>query len=394
MPANSPILRACLAPLLGMSLLLAACGTGGPDGELASTDINAPPIFHAEGNPEHLSDWNLIDIADGKLALTKGMVAYDLNTPLFTDYAHKLRTVYLPDGTSAKFSDSDTFDFPVGTIISKTFYYPRDGGELTKVSLAADTTDRRLASGFDLGKVRLMETRLLVHRKDGWIALPYVWNEEQTDAVLKRTGAIEQLTLVESDGSEQPFSYVVPNANQCQGCHATNATTKKIQPIGPKARHLNKGFAYRDGEENQLAHWTSLGILAGLPKDSAILPKNALWGDESLPIEDRARSYLDINCAHCHNRNGPADTSGLFLERDTPTGSMIGKCKLPIAAGTGTGNRKYGIVPGKPDDSIFTYRMDSTNPAVMMPELGRSLAHDEGVELISAWIAQMGGNCP
>ena len=68
-------------------------------------------------------------------------------------------------------------------------------------------------------------------------------------------------------------------------------------------------------------------------------------------------------------------------------------CKLPIAAGTGTGDRKYGIVPGEPAESIFTYRMKSTLPSEMMPELGRSLSHAEGVALIEQWIAEMDGSC-
>jgi len=74
-------------------------------------------------------------------------------------------------------------------------------------------------------------------------------------------------------------------------------------------------------------------------------------------------------------------------------GPNFGRCKMPIAAGTGTGNRKYGIVPGKPDESIFIFRMASTNPAVMMPELGRSLPHTEGVTLIESWIETLEGDC-
>ena len=99
-------------------------------------------------------------------------------------------------------------------------------------------------------------------------------------------------------------------------------------------------------------------------------------------MDERARSYLDINCSHCHNKVGPADTSGLLLEPTDKVGPSLGLCKLPIAAGTGTGDRKYGIVPGKPDESIFTYRMKSVIPSEMMPELGRSLSHAEGVALI------------
>ncbi len=384
-----------LALLAAAVLLLQACGivadaAGGPS--VAMGDPARPPMFHATDNPERLSEWNVLQITEGELRLGRAVVAYDLNTPLFTDYAHKLRTVWMPEGTSARFDPEESFDFPVGTIISKTFYYPREGGE-GKVERSADDTETRLAAGFDLARVRLVETRLLIRREGGWTALPYVWNEAQTEAVLKRTGAIAPLTLVADDGSETGFNYVVPNANQCQGCHATNATTRTIHPIGPKARHLNKSFAYRGGTRNQLEEWADRGLLRDLPQDRAGIAHNAVWTDASLPLAARARSYLDINCSHCHNARGAADTSGLVLDPATPLGPHTGLCKLPIAAGTGTGNRRFGIVPGEPDQSILVYRMQSTDPSVMMPEVGRSLRHEEGVSLIARWVASLEGSC-
>lgn len=379
--------------LVWASVLMVACGSASND----TPDVTQStiPVFHAEGNPERLSDWNLLRIDSGALELNERVVPYDLNSALFTDYAHKLRTVWLPEGKAASYDAVDTFDFPVGTVISKTFYYPLASGSSpsdSRVLRVADNTENLLNTEFDLSSVKLIETRLLIHRSDGWVALPYVWNEEQTDAVLMRTGDIKQLELVSEEHGDQSFAYVVPNANQCAGCHATNATTRIVRPIGPKARHLNKTFAYQDGSENQLISWKTQGLLKGLP-DISETPKNAVWSDTSASLDRRARSYLDINCSHCHNRNGPADTSGLMLERDSPEGPTLGTCKLPIAAGTGTGNRKFGIVPGKPDESIFTYRMSSTNPAEMMPELGRSTAHAEGVALIESWIAEMNGSC-
>jgi uncharacterized repeat protein (TIGR03806 family) len=249
-----------------------------------------------------------------------------------------------------------------------------------------------LIDGFGLGDVRLIETRLLEHREDGWVALPYVWNDDQTEAFLKRAGDVKALRLFDTNGNEEAFSYIVPNANQCAGCHATNATTREIKPIGPKARHLNKLYKFPDGERNQLAAWQANGILSDVP-DAGLVPANALWTDEAVPLPKRARSYLDINCSHCHNRKGAADTSGLYLEPDTPISASLGVCKLPIAAGTGTGDRRYGIVPGDPGESIFIYRMESKNPAVMMPELGRSIVHEEGLDLIKEWIANIDGKC-
>jgi uncharacterized repeat protein (TIGR03806 family) len=373
-----------IAPALA-SVLLVSCGGG----------ENRSPVFHAETNPERLSEWHMLSVKDETLRLGARVTPYDLNTPLFSDYAHKLRTIWMPEGKAADYDANDAFGFPVGTVITKTFYYevpagssPKDGAVLR----STDNTNQLLNAGFSLTAIKLVETRILVHRASGWVALPYVWNEEQTDAVLQRTGDIKSFELVTAENSRQPFTYVVPNTNQCAGCHATNSITRKIQPIGLKARHLNKVFQYQDRADNQLVRWQVKGMLRGVP-ESSLVPQNALWSDAKVALDKRARSYLDINCSHCHNRKGAANSSGLLLEPDSPTGFTLGVCKLPIAAGTGTGDRKFGIVPGKPDESIFTYRMASTNPGEMMPELGRSVSHDEGVALIRQWISEMRGAC-
>lgn len=370
-------------------LILIACVAGCQDHSVGT------PTFYETGKPATLSEWNIMDVRGTQLVLAEQVTAYDLNTPLFSDYAHKLRTVWMPEGTSATYDDTNTFSFPVGTIISKTFYYPTENGAAAgdkSVLNMTDDTNKRLITGFDLSTVKLIETRLLVNRKEGWTALSYVWDDDEQDAVLKRTGDIQQLVLADPEGERQEFSYVVPNENQCAGCHATNATTRKIRPIGPKARHLNKEYAYGSGNKNQLKAWADMGILNSLPNIDTV-SANAQWPSLSASLDHRARSYLDINCAHCHNAHGPADTSGLLLEIHDNTGQSLGVCKLPIAAGTGTGGRNFGIVPGKPEDSILTFRMASTDPAVMMPELGRALAHTEGVDLIDAWIAKMDGTC-
>ena len=143
---------------------------------------------------------------------------------------------------------------------------------------------------------------------------------------------------------------------------------------------------------NQLAQWQRMGYLDGLPEPAAV-PRVAGWQDPMASLDARARAYLDINCAHCHSAVGPGNTSGLWLASDVSDPLRLGRCKLPIAAGHGTGNHRFGIVPGKPDESILTYRMVSNDPGVMMPELGRSVAHAEGVALIRAWIAAQAGEC-
>lgn len=358
-----------------------------------ATPANAGP---PTGRPDLLSQWGQLDVQDGQLTLGEGVVSYTLNSALFSDYALKLRTVWLPDGSEPAVYDFDhVFDFPLGTVITKTFYYPLDDtdGLGDDRVLKIPSTPGSVTTGLDLDQNRLLETRVLVHREDGWAGLPYVWNADQTEAILMRTGDLIPLTLIDAEAErETAFTYVVPNVNQCAGCHTSDHSEDLIAPIGPKARHLNLDVALGDGVLPQLEHWQTLGLVAELP-DFAQIPRAAVWHDDSAPLDDRARAYFDINCAHCHNSVGPADTSGLFLESTAEVGVRLGICKPPIAAGTGTGGRFVGISPGEPENSIFIYRMETLDPGAMMPELGRSLAHVEGVDLISSWIHLLDGDC-
>ncbi len=365
-------LMACLS-----ALLLSSCG---------QSPTFAPVQFHADGMPATLSEWNLLRVADGRLQLNEGVLPYDLNTPLFTDYAHKLRTVWMPAGTSAHYTPDTALDFPVGTIISKTFYYPR--GENGAVLRNEDKAEGIRDNGLSMTAVRLIETRLLIHRQNGWVALPYVWNEAQTEARLMRGGDIVPLQLVSEDGSARNFEYQIPDQNQCAGCHGVDTKSRAVLPIGPKARHLNRTVTYADGSADQLTHWAAAGYLDGLP-DAASRPRDAVWNHDDAPLQARARAYLDINCGHCHNPKGAANTSGMWLDAATVDPLRLGRCKLPIAAGRGTGGLAHGIVPGNADASILAYRMGSEDPSVMMPELGRSTAHEEGVALIRDWIDAM-----
>ena len=120
---------------------------------------------------------------------------------------------------------------------------------------------------------------------------------------------------------------------------------------------------------------------------------NAVRGDTTQTLEHQARSYLDINCGHCHNANGAADTSGLLLDYKIHLANAMSVCNPHIAAGRGSGGHSYSIVPRQPEDSILSFRLATKAPGMMMPELGRSLTHKEGLTLINRWIGSLEGQC-
>ncbi len=220
--------------------------------------------------------------------------------------------------------------------------------------------------------------------------MPYIWNDEQTDATLEVAGGKMDVSWIHDDGAERKVNYVVPNKNQCKGCHEVAG---KFSPIGPKAKHLNKTYSYANGEKNQLEKWVEMTYLKNCPSPDKA-PKMAVWNDPATgSLEERAKPWLDINCAHCHNADGPANTSGLLLNTEITDATVAGICKTPVAAGRGAGDFTYDIVPGKADSSILVFRMESTDPGIMMPEIGRMLVHDEGLALVKEWINSLEGEC-
>ena len=347
------------AVILALLLLTATCRMARPDGVMS---------FVAEPFPAKLSQWQLFTPGGAPLKPNKGVVPYDLNTPLFSDYASKYRFVWMPEGAAAQYSEDQSFDFPVGTILAKSFAFP-----------AADGS----------GKERLVETRLLVHATAGWVALPYVWNADQTEATLERAASPQEITWADKAGVKRTFTYVIPNANECSQCHDQ---ARRLLPIGPKARNLNRDYPYAEGADNQLAHWMKIGYLKGAPSPDKA-PKVAVWNDPSTgTLEARARDYLDNNCAHCHQAVGGAASSGLWLGINETDPKKFGTCKMPNSAGH-SGGHQYDVVPGRPDESILLFRLSSTRPKEMMPEIGRSVVHQEGVALIRAWLATLKGQC-
>ncbi len=351
-------MRWALTALLGLTALVLSGADRAPSRV-------ALEVVLAETPAPRLADYGLFQDAAARRP-SPGVTPYDLNTPLFSDYATKHRFIFTPEGQSAVYHPDGTLDFPVGTVLVKTFAF---------------APDMRAPSSGE----RYVETRLLIRKAEGWSALAYVWNADQTEAVLKRTGARLDVAFVDPQGQAQAISYHVPNQNQCKTCHSVDG---ELVPIGPKARNLNRTLDYGYRTENQLTAWRRLGHLSGGP-DPAAAPRTAVWDDPAAPLEARARAYLDANCAHCHSPAGMASTSGLFLGVEETRAAQLGIGKAPVAAGRGSGGLAVSIDPGHPARSIMVYRMASNDPGVMMPELGRALVHAEGVALVADYIESL-----
>jgi uncharacterized repeat protein (TIGR03806 family) len=284
--------------------------------------------------------------------------AFDVAAALWSDNAAKERAIVLPEGGTITFDEAEAWRWPVGTTLIKTFHFPTDLREPD-------------------GPTRLVETRLLANTTDGWTAHVYLWDDAQSEATRLVPGTIVQVEYVDLEGVAQVRDYIVPNTNQCQGCHV-NADV--VRPLGPFTHQLN-----HDGQIDALE---ALGAF-----DADVPPADTLGAFEDPfgtgPLDDRARAYLHANCAHCHRDGGAAMNSGLWLDAWQTDPYRMGVCKTPTAAGAGTGGFQYDIVPGRPEESVLVFRMSSTEPEIKMPELPNLLPDPRGIALITAWIDAM-----
>lgn len=333
------------AALLALSLVALGGAMAARATILVEPYVNDAAVTGA-GMPRALSEFGFFTDAKAQRP-TSGVLHYRLNTPLWSDGADKLRFIYLPAGTRLTADGEGLLQFPIGAAIIKTFAF----GE----------GDAR----------RLIETRVLLHRADGWVALPYRWNAEQTDATLVLAGG--RMDLVTPAG--EAISYAIPNKNQCKTCHSKDG---EVIPIGPKARNLSGEW---------LGLMVKTGALDRVPASAGSLPD---WRTHATgPAAPLARAYLDVNCAHCHQPGGGASNSGLDLRWEQSDPHAIGILKRPVAAGRGAGGHDFSILPGEPDKSILLYRMDSAEPGIAMPELGKASVDKQGVAIVRRWIAEM-----
>ena len=430
-----------------LALLISACGGGANSGNdntdtqddkqtqnctAVAADVNWNALLN--GNASKLSEYRLFQNPCNPTSEPNARgLAYDLSVPLFTDYASKYRFVFVPPGKKAQYDATEAFEFPVGSVLSKTF------------SLPSDTEDR----GFD--KENLIETRLLIKRDSGWVALPYVWNADKTDAVLTTSGTSVS-SVIEHQDQSYSFNYGVPTFAQCTTCHQYNPGGNKdyqtdeegrhldaqqryiktgvndnwfvvnangdfifdennqkisskpvekesayFSPIGPKARYLNSDFDYGSGAENQLQKWISEGLLSAID-DTSIDSTPTFHDDVSVDsltlqqLDDNAKAWLDINCAHCHRLEGTASNTAFKSDFWSSTHTYDGTCREAVSGADGAISTI--MIPGDAVNSLVFHRLNTTEAGDLMPPLGRALIHQEGTALIRRWLDTQTGGCP
>jgi uncharacterized repeat protein (TIGR03806 family) len=358
--------RSGLLFLVWVTLALAC--TKKPSTEPANGETGTGVFVQLKEMPyERLSTYRFFEGPMAQLRPTEGVLPYAPITPLFSDYAEKSRFVWMPRGSMATYVSADRpLEFPDGAVLIKNFYYERAQPNATR---------------------RILETRLLFKRQGQWQSAVYVWNADQTEAVLDMQGSEVPVTWEGEDGTPHSVTYRIPSGAECFTCHKQNNT---LLPIGPKPQNLRWAYAYPEGAQDQLSRWQQTGYLAaGYP--GAIVPI-AQWDDGTEPLDRRVRAYLDMNCAHCHSAEKHCSYRPMrFAWKDTEDPVNMGLCIEP-QQGLGQG-LTHIVAAGDPYASVLFYRMSSTLPEERMPLMGRTLVHQEAKLLFEEWINTLGPPC-
>lgn len=327
----------------------------------------SPVVFDINSVPyPNLSDYNFYEGEMSNLDPVYGVIPYTLINKLFSDYAKKKRFIWMPSDVQATYeSDHAVLNFAVGTVLIKNFYYDNILPDL---------------------ETKILETRLMIRKESGWIFANYVWNEDQSEAAIDMSGSFSAFDWIQ-DGQTKSVNYRIPAGPECHTCHKSGDTPI---PIGPKPRNLNLNYSYEDGTQNQLLKLIDAGYLENnIPANMETMVS---WDDESQPLNDRVRSYVDINCAHCHSEEAHCAYRPMrfdFNLTDDPVN--LGVCVEPD---TDLDQGQTHIVsPANQARSMMYYRISATDEAVRMPLLGRSLVHEEGIQLVYDWIGSLEIEC-
>ena len=308
--------------------------------------------------PARLSETGLFaDLAT--LTPASGLIEYELNQPFWSDGTIKRRWIGVPDGERIGFDATGAWSFPLGTVIVKHF-------------------ELALSEG-DPNSQRRLETRLLVNRNDGWRGFTYRWNGAEAEADLLTGRETETITIELAAGGTVDQLYEYPSRTDCLGCHTAAAGNV----LGPRTRQLNREFAYPAATDNQLRSWNNIGLFSTDIGTADSYDAFPALDDTATPMAERARAYLEVNCAQCHRPGGPAPTS-IDLRFDTALDDMDVLDVTPSAGDLGVTDARI-IAPGDRSRSVLWLRM-GTLDGNRMPSLGSHRVDEAAVSLIGDWI--------
>lgn len=362
--------------LLGISLFIASIvifvSCSDSDEEYVPLPQVSPVVVDLAQVPyPKLSDYHFFEGAIKNQIPSLNVIPLEPASGLFTDYASKKRFIWMPNGTKANYvADNKILDCPVGTALIKNFYY-------TTIQ-PGNTT-------------QIIETRVMIRKSDGWKFYEYLWRDDQTDADLVAgtdfaNGSSKTITFKKPNNEIVTTDYRIPSDAECFACHKKNEIAT---PIGIKPQNLNHSFIYGEGSKNQLQKLVEQGYLQSYPSS---IVSTVDYHDTTQSLELRARSYLDMNCAHCHQDQARCDYRALRLAfSETSNMTNLGVCVMASEEISPTLQRL--ITPGIPNKSVLHYRLNSNDESERMPMLGRSIVHDEGVSLIEQWISSLTQTC-
>lgn len=301
--------------------------------------------------PERLSETGLFTMG-AQPQPAEHLVPYEVQVPFWSDGARKERFFVLPEGQSLGFREQGSWEVPVGATLVKNFRASHRGEE------------------------RLIETRLIKRAEDGWQAATYIWNHDETpDAVLAPEG--RQFELRNKAYGVQ--SWHAPSAAECASCHVE--ATDYV--LGLTTAQLNRDV---DGRSQLLT--LEQRAVVQLPEgfEPAAHRSFAKLDDESTPVEERARAWLDVNCAMCHQPQGPGNAS--IDLRMTTALTDAGLVDVPPSQGELGIEGARLLAPGDPEGSLLLHRVQTLG-AGRMPPIGSHVVDEQGVSLLEAWIRSM-----
>lgn len=361
--------------LLSLLIVLLSSCNGEENSEYIPVPTSPVTVDLTQVPYQKLSDYHFFEGDMKNQIPSLNVIPYKPASSLFSDYAHKKRFIWMPIGLKGTYNgDGNILELPVGAALIKTFYY--------------DNVQPN-------NNTRIIETRIMIRKSTGWIFANYVWNAEQTEAFLDLNGSNTTISWKDDNNVIQTANYRIPSEVQCITCHKKKEIIGNVEqvvhiPIGIKPQNLNFNYTYGNVSQNQLTKWIEQGYL----DNNFTLPTEANttidYNDTSKSLHLRARSYVDINCAHCHTEGRHCDYRPMRYSF-TETGSANGLANMGVCVNTQDMQNfppalSKIVAPGNINRSMMYYRLNTDNETYRMPLHGRTMIHQEGITLMEQWI--------